>query len=90
MFEEWIRKLDQMLCTKGQKTALCLDNCPEHPSVSSLTNIQLIFLPPNTTSDLQLMDQAPLGTLRPITEDGWFDHCAVHWIKINPIEKFPF
>ena len=62
-----------MFCTEGEKTAPLLDNCPEHRSISDLTNIQLIFLPPNTTSVLQLMDQAPLGTLRLITEDMSFD-----------------
>ena len=51
IFEDWIRKIDQKLRTDGRKIALIIDNCPAHPHVSDLTNIQLIFLPPNTTSD---------------------------------------
>ena len=35
---------------KGRKIALFIDNCPAHPSVSDLTNVHLVFLPPNTTS----------------------------------------
>ena len=40
------------VCTEGRTTAVPFKNCPVHPSVSNLTNIQLIFLPPSTTSVL--------------------------------------
>ena len=46
---------------EGRKIALLIDNCPPQPSVSILTNVQLVFLPPNTTSVLQPMD---LGVIR--------------------------
>ena len=61
IFEEWVRKLDQM---EGRKIALLIDNCPAHPSVSDLTNVQLVFLPPNTTSVLQPTDQGVIGSLK--------------------------
>ena len=50
-------KLDRTFQMEGRKTALLIDNCPAHPSVSDLTNVQLVFLPPNTTSVLQPMNQ---------------------------------
>ena len=53
IFEEWVRKLDQTFRMEGRKIALLIDNCPAHPSVSDLTNVQLVFLPPNATSVLQ-------------------------------------
>ncbi|XP_063598617.1 tigger transposable element-derived protein 6-like [Penaeus indicus] len=53
IFEEWVRKFR----VDGRKIALIIDNCPAHPTVSNLTNVQLVFLPPNTTSILQPMDQ---------------------------------
>ena len=36
---------------------------PAHPHVSNITNVKLVFLPPNTTSMLQLMDQEVIGSL---------------------------
>ena len=35
-----------------------IDNCPAHPEVSALKAINLQFLPPNTTSCIQQIDQA--------------------------------
>ena len=39
----------------GRKIVMVLDNCPAHPHVE-LKNIELAFLPPNTTSATQPMD----------------------------------
>ena len=49
---------------EGRKIALLIDNCPAHPFVSNLTNIQLVFLPANTTSVLQWMDQGVIRSLK--------------------------
>ena len=57
IFEEWVRKLDQAFRMEGRKIVLLIDNCPVHLSVFDVTNVQLVFLPANTTSVLQLMDQ---------------------------------
>ena len=38
------------------------DNCPAHPAVE-LTNIELVFLPPNTTSHTQPMDSGIIKKL---------------------------
>ena len=56
IFEEWLRKLDRTFRMEGRKIPLLIDNSPAHPSVSDLTNVHLVFLPPNTTSVLQPMD----------------------------------
>ena len=64
IFEDWVRKIDRKLRTDGRKIALIIDNCPAHPPVSDLTNIQLIFLPPNATSVLQPMDQGVIRSLK--------------------------
>ena len=63
-FEEWVHKLDQTFPVEGKKIALLIDNCPAHPSVPDLTNVQLVFLPPNTTSVLQPMDQGVITSLK--------------------------
>ena len=64
IFEEWVRKLDRTFRMEGRKIALLIDNCPAHPSVSDLTNVQLVFLPPNTTSVLQPIDQGVIRSLK--------------------------
>ena len=64
IFEERVRKLDRKFCADDRKIALIIDNCPAHPSISNLTNVQLVFLPPNTTSILQPMDQGVIRSLK--------------------------
>ena len=64
IFEEQVRKLDRTFRMEGRKIALLVDNCPAHPFVSDLTNVQLIFLPANTTSVLQKMGQGVIRNLK--------------------------
>ena len=63
IFEESVRKLDRKFCADYRKIALIIDNCPAHPSISNLTNVQIVFFPPNTTSILQPMDQGVIRSL---------------------------
>ena len=62
--EEWVRKLDRKFLADHRKVALIIDNCPAHTSISNLTNVQIVFLPPNTTSILQPMDQGVIRSLK--------------------------
>ena len=64
LFEEWIRKLDSSFRAQSREVTLLIDNCPAHPEIKNLTNIKLIFLPPNTTSVLQPMDQGVTRSLK--------------------------
>ena len=64
LFEEWVRKLDSSFRAQSRKVALLIDNCPAHPEIKNLTNINLIFLPPNTTSLLQPVDQGVIRSLK--------------------------
>ena len=57
LFEEWLRELDRKFEMQGRKIVMIVDNCPAHPEVSGLKTIHLQFLPPNTTSCTQPMDQ---------------------------------
>lgn len=58
IFRAWLKQWDSSLRTKGREIALLLDNCSAHPKDVSneLTNINLFFMPPNTTSLLQPLD----------------------------------
>ena len=64
LFEEWVRKLDSSFRTQNRKVPLLIDNYPAYPEIKNLTNINLIFLPPNTTSVLQPMDQGVIRSLK--------------------------
>ena len=63
LFTEWLTKLDRQMKLKRRKIAMVVDNCTAHPSID-LENIELIFLPPNTTSITQPMDGGVIKNLR--------------------------
>ena len=63
IFKHWVRKLDRKFHLDERKIALIIDNCTAHPSISNLAGIQLVFLPPNTTSILQPMDEDAIRSL---------------------------
>ena len=43
---------------------MIIDNCTVHPHAEQLNSIELIFLPPNTTSHAQPMDEGIIRTLK--------------------------
>jgi len=43
---------------------LFIDNCSSHVSVAGLTNVKLIFFPPNCTSKLQPADQGIIQNVK--------------------------
>ena len=63
-FEGWLRKWDNELSQQGRKIALFIDNCTAHPKLQDLQSIQLVFLPPNTTSEIQPCDQGIINALK--------------------------
>ena len=64
IFEEWVRQLDRKFTAANRKIALIIDNCMTHPHVEQLNSIELIFLPPNTTSHAQPVDQGIIRALK--------------------------
>ena len=62
-FEEWLNEWNAELSKEGRKIALVLDNAPCHPDLS-LSNIHLEFLPPNTTSHLQPLNQGIIANFK--------------------------
>nr|XP_037276777.1 tigger transposable element-derived protein 6-like [Rhipicephalus microplus] len=57
LFQAWLRQLDHRFAAKARKVLFVLDNCSAYTKVSRLDNIELLFLPPNTTASLEPMDQ---------------------------------
>ena len=64
LFEEWVRDLKKQFESEKRKVALIIDNCQAHPIIDNLSHIKLVFLPPNTTSVSQPMDQGIIRCLK--------------------------
>ena len=78
IFEEWLWKWDTRLSRSKRKKALFVDNWVAHPYV--LRSIQLIFLPPNTTSEIQPCDQGIIKALKVHYRKNMVKHfiCAIN------------
>lgn len=61
IFTTWVKQLDKKM---KRKIVLVIDNCPAHPQIPGLQSIELVFLPPNTTSKTQPMDQGIIQNLK--------------------------
>ena len=58
LFQQWIESFDASLVKKGKKVCLLLDSCSACKiEDSALKCIELAYLPPNTTSFVQPLDQ---------------------------------
>jgi hypothetical protein len=65
IFKKWLMRCNVELQRKSRKVLLILDNCTAHPQCSEcLKNIQLEFLPVNTTSLVQAMDMVIIKNLK--------------------------
>ena len=64
LFEEWVRDLNKKFESEKRKVTLIINNCPVHPMIDNLSHIKLVFLPPNTTSVSQPMDQGIIRCLK--------------------------
>lgn len=64
IFESYVRRLDRKFDLEGRKIVLFVDNCAAHGHINNLKAVRVEFLPPNTTSVLQPMDQGVIRTLK--------------------------
>ena len=68
LFFDWLRRLDNFIGrTTGRKIILFLDNCAAHGTVLTLPtlhNVEVYFLPPNTTSQVQPLDAGVIAALK--------------------------
>jgi hypothetical protein len=66
LFEEEIVEWDEKMRDDNRFILLIVDNCPSHPKdlKSQLTNIELVYLPPNCTSVIQPMDMGIIKNLK--------------------------
>lgn len=52
----WLKNFDNKMKKQNRKVLLFLDNATSHPKIQ-LENVRTVFLPPNTTSHCQPLDQ---------------------------------
>ncbi|GBN68838.1 hypothetical protein AVEN_78392-1 [Araneus ventricosus] len=64
LFQKYLRQWDKELAKKKRKIILLIDNCTAHIEPSNLQWIKVVFLPPNTASLLQPMDQGVIRSLK--------------------------
>ena len=57
IFNQWLSEWNSRLQRQSRRILLLIDNCPAHKLIGNYTNIDIHFLPANTTSVLQPMDQ---------------------------------
>lgn len=57
LFKEWLLDLNNDMMKQNRKILLLIDNCTAHNKIPELTNVSVQFLPPNTTSRLQPLEQ---------------------------------
>ena len=64
IFRDWLQKWNQKLLSQKRTILLVIDNCTAHPRNLELSNINIKFLPPNTTAKLQPCDQGIIQSLK--------------------------
>jgi hypothetical protein len=63
-FTDWLADVNRMMKKQQRNILLCLDHAPCHPSDISLSNIELLFFPANTTSLSQPLDQGVIHVFK--------------------------
>lgn len=64
IFVEWLTCFNKKMEAAGRKVLLMLDNAPAHPKHLKFSNVELLFLPANTTSHLQPLDQGIIKSMK--------------------------
>lgn len=63
IMEDFLIKLNKKMIIQNRNILLFLDNASSHPNLK-LSNVQLVFLPPNTTSETQPLDQGIINAVK--------------------------
>ncbi|GBO21500.1 Tigger transposable element-derived protein 4 [Araneus ventricosus] len=64
IMSDWLVELDNKIKKQKRKSILFMDNATSRPDDLKLKNITLAFLPPNTTSMLQPLDQVIIRSFK--------------------------
>ncbi|GES84905.1 CENP-B homolog protein 2-like [Rhizophagus clarus] len=78
IFQEWLQEFDYQVARKhgSQRVLLLLDNCSSHKLQGLvLPYVEVYFLPPNTTSKIQLMDSGIIMSFK-----RHYRYFHIHWM----------
>ena len=64
IFARYMKRLNEKMKSQCRTIIVFMDNCAAHPPSMSFSNIQIQFLPANTTSRLQPMDQGVIRSFK--------------------------
>ena len=64
IFNEWLSKFNIKMTCEKRKILLLLDNCPAHTPSRHYSNIELMFLPPNSSGYIQPLDQGIIASFK--------------------------
>lgn len=88
---EFLGAINDEMRISGPHIALITDNCPTHPLPEQsplnytgplppvITNVALIFLPPNTTSKLQPLDQGIIASFKAAYRRNYADYMVKYF-----------
>lgn len=63
IYEDYLKKLNRKMKCEKRHILLFVDHAPSHPHMD-LSHVKVVFLPPNTTSFTQPMDQGVIQTTK--------------------------
>jgi len=64
IWRKWLKKVNKQMRHKKRQIVMLCDNCAAHSSDVKLTNVKLVFMPPNTTSLIQPLDQGIIANFK--------------------------
>ncbi len=64
IFKDWLLNLDLKIKKQKSQIFMFLDNCSVDNDVPLMSNVKVLFLPPNMTSALQPLDQGIIQNLK--------------------------
>lgn len=64
IFSDWLNNLNQKMKAQKRKILMFVDNCTAHNNMPDLSHIKLVYLPANTTSKLQPMNQGIINNFK--------------------------
>ncbi|XP_049269945.1 tigger transposable element-derived protein 6-like [Rhipicephalus sanguineus] len=73
---------------EGRKVVLVLDNCTAHHTAQNLSNVEIFFLPPNTTAGLQPMDAGVIACFKALYRHRVLSRLALN-LNIYICERRP-
>ena len=88
IFKDWLHFFNNQMKSKNKKVILLIDNAGGHntPNDLNLSNVELLYLPANTTSKLQPLDAGIIKNFKVIYKNFLVDKYLQDIEKINKIE----